>query len=141
MLAVGRIENEVTGTLRRSSWRTGKEIDAATRNGWACHVDALPTAFWQMLRLLRGDSSISARMACKSSVAETTGNRITSMHPREKRHCRDLRPTRPLLRSRHSQQAGRASSNQARLSSSSICEEFKKAKIHPEDLVFQKNQT
>src|SRR5215467_6968922 len=141
MLAVGRSKNDVTGTPRRSSWRMGKEIDAATRSGWACHVDTLPTAFWQMLRLLRGDSSISARMACKSSVAETTGNRITSMHPRESRHCRDLRPTRPLLHSRHSQQAGRARSNQARLSSSSICEEYMGAEIRPEDVVFQKNQT
>lgn len=103
MLALGGIENDVTGTPPHSLWRIGKEIDAATRSGCACQVDALSPAFWQMLRLLRGDSSISARIACKSSVAEITGNRITSMHPRESRHCRDLRPTRALLRSRHSQ--------------------------------------
>jgi len=103
MVGVGGTENDVTGTTRHSSWRIGKEIDAATRIGCECHADTLSPAFWQMLRLLRGDSSISARIACKSSVAETTGNKITNMHPRESRHCRDLRPTRALLRSRHSQ--------------------------------------
>ena len=103
MVGVGGTEKAVTGTTRHCSWRVGKEIDAASRIGCECHADTLSPAFWQMLRLLSGDSSISARIACKSSVAETTGNKITSMHPRESRHCRDLRPTRALLRSRHSQ--------------------------------------
>ena len=34
-----------------------------------------------MLRLPLGDSSISARIACRSSVAEITGNSMTSKHP------------------------------------------------------------
>lgn len=41
----------------------------------------------RMLRLLAGDSSISARIAWRSSVAETTGNNSTSTQPKASRTC------------------------------------------------------
>ncbi len=66
-----------------------------------------------MVRLLEGDSSISARMARRSSVAETTGKRTTSMHPKASRHCREVeraagvgrsgRPPQPIGRQRQKQ--------------------------------------
>jgi len=45
-----------------------------------------------MLRLLTGDSSISARMACKSSVADITGNNRTSTQPKANKHCSEEKP-------------------------------------------------
>ena len=59
---------------------------------------------WPILRLLTGDSSISARMARRSSVAEMTGKRITSMHPRANRHWTAVnrRAAGVLLQLRHS---------------------------------------
>src|ERR1700727_3298155 len=54
------------------------------------------------LRSLAGDSSISARIARKSSVAEITGKRITSTHPSASRHCAELN-RRVALRPCHSQ--------------------------------------
>lgn len=75
-----------------------------------------------MLRLLAGDSSISARMARKSSLAETTGKSMTNKHPSASRpwHAVNLRVAGAVLASCHSQKAGSAKSNQARLSSNSI---------------------
>ncbi len=60
--------------------------------GGVCNfqADALSLLGSRMVRLLEGDSSISARMARRSSVAETTGKRTTSMHPKASRHCREL---------------------------------------------------
>ena len=61
------------------------------------------------------ESSISARMASRSSEAEITGKSRTSAHPRASRHCSEvtLRTNRdPPLR-RHSQYAGSASSSHA----------------------------
>lgn len=46
----------------------------------------------RMLRLLVGDSSISARMACRSSVAEMTGKSKTNAQPKASRHCNEVEP-------------------------------------------------
>ena len=75
-----------------------------------------------MLRLLVGLSSISARMARRSSVAETTGKRITNAHARQKIPCNALTLRLPGVRtdSRHSHNAGIASSSQLRFSRSSM---------------------
>lgn len=75
-----------------------------------------------MVRLLAGDSSISLRITRRSSVADTTGKRITSMHPNARKHCKalNLRPYGAVLQLRHSQKAGSAKSSHARLSNSSI---------------------
>src|SRR5271168_4096947 len=74
--------------------------------------------------LLEGqDSSISGRMACKSSEAETTGNNKSKTQPN--RIMAEIPPTRRMrfpgtdCRS-HSQIAGMANVNQRRLSSNSI---------------------
>jgi hypothetical protein len=84
-------------------------------------AEGLSPLLWQKLRLPMGDSSISVRIACRSSVAETTGKRITSRHARAIRHWIELTLRRNWtpFEFRHSQQAGKASSNHARLSSSS----------------------
>jgi hypothetical protein len=75
-----------------------------------------------MVRLLAGDSSISLRMARRSSVAETTGKRITSMHPRASTHCKavTLRTSEDVLEPCHNQKAGTAKNSHARLSSNSM---------------------
>jgi len=90
----------------------------------AFQAEALSWLVRRMLRLLMGDSSISVRMAMRSSVAETTGKRITSAQPKASRHCRelDLCSAQEFLEPRHKQKAGRASSSHARLSRSSINE-------------------
>lgn len=101
-----------------------KEFEFDTRDGWLCHFpgEAFSALFWPMLRFVEADSSISARMARRSSVAEMTGKRTTSTQARERTHCRavSLRPAAARVEPRHSQKAGKAKSSQARLSSSSI---------------------
>src|SRR5690242_11165735 len=75
-----------------------------------------------MLRLLVCDSSTSARIARKSSVAETTGKRRTNAPARANMPCRGENWRRPRAPpdARQSQKAGIANSSQLRLSSSSI---------------------
>ena len=94
------------------------------RAGGFCHfqADVLSVLDCRRLRLLAGDSSISVRIARRSSVAETTGKRRTSKHPKASRHCNavNLRPAVSPLDFDHSQKAGRARSSHARLSSSSM---------------------
>src|SRR5580700_1009622 len=96
----------------------------AAKAGGLCNFQAetLSLLAWRTLRLLAGDSSISLRMARRSSVAETTGKRMTRTQPKASRHCSgvNLRPAEGVLEPRHSQQAGNASSSHARLSSSSM---------------------
>jgi hypothetical protein len=100
---------------------TIKELAITASAGGFCHFQAEGFSFpvCRTLRLPSGDSSISARMARRSSVAETTGKRTTSMHPKANKQCREL-TLREGLRPHHSHQAGTASNSQARLSSSSI---------------------
>lgn len=90
-----------------SSLTNNKEIVVAASAGGLCDFqgEALSLLVGRIVRLLAGDSSISARMAQRSSVAEITGNRITSMQPRVRRHCRELnlRPAEAILEERHSQ--------------------------------------
>jgi hypothetical protein len=74
--------------------------------------------------LLEGlDSSISGRIACKSSVAETTGKSRIRMQPSASRQDRELKRAAdwadPACR-RHSQYAGSASISQNRLRISSM---------------------
>lgn len=82
-------------------------------------------AVCRTVRLLVADSSISARMACKSSDAEITGNNRTRAQAKLSRHCSDViqRAGRDAPPRRHSQYAGRASNTQTRLSNSSMNEE------------------
>jgi hypothetical protein len=72
--------------------------------------------------LLVAVSSISARIACRSSVAEITGKSSTTAQPSVSRHCSAvaLRATRASPPRRQSQKAGSASNIHARLSSNSI---------------------
>jgi hypothetical protein len=67
-------------------------------------ADPFSLAACRTVRLLDADSSISARIACKSSVAEITGNSRTSAHPSANKHCNGLGllAVDPALR-RHSQ--------------------------------------
>ena len=92
--------------MGRSPCARKTEACTATMNaGCACdfHVGALPALDWQTLRLLVGDSSISARMTRRSSVADTTGNSMTRAHASANTDCNA--ESRPDLRvdARHSQ--------------------------------------
>ena len=62
---------------------------ATVNDGCPCafHAGDFPPLDWQTLRLLVGDSSISARMTRRSSVADTTGNRVTRAHANAKMAC------------------------------------------------------
>jgi hypothetical protein len=97
-----------------------------------CQTEALSPAVWETLRLPGEDSSISARMACRSSEAEITGNNRTNTQPRAQRKttgrtdglCAEFFAGRPetaanVLR-RHRRQAGKSSESQQRLRKSSI---------------------
>ena len=58
----------------------------------------------QLQRFPAGDSSISLRIAHRSSVAEITGNRMNRAHPKASRHCREVnRWAGAFLEARHSQ--------------------------------------
>src|SRR5208282_5557347 len=93
-----------------------------------CETEAFSPADWQTLRLLGDDSSISARMACRSSEAEITGNSRTITQPRTQRKmngCGVELFARPPARveqnrRRHSKYAGNSSDSQQRLRKSSI---------------------
>ena len=97
---------EVGGKCQASSAGT-KELEDTASNGWPSHLpgEILSVLFWQMLRLVEGDSSISARMTQRSSVAEITGKRMTSAQASENTHCRvvSLRPAAAPLELRQSQ--------------------------------------
>jgi hypothetical protein len=67
------------------------------------------------------DSSISGRIACKSSVAETTGNNKSRRQPSTIADGRTCLPRTPARRAcHHSHKAGIVRSSQNRLSVSSI---------------------
>jgi len=107
----------------RRSW--GKEKSGSSAGG-VCNrlfqTEALSLLPWRMLRLLAGDSSISARIACTSSVADMTGKRTTSAQPSASQHCKeaDLSFRQMRVDPRNAVYAASASSSQIRLSSSSI---------------------
>jgi len=72
--------------------------------------------------LLELDSSISGRMAWRSSLAEITGNNKKTVHTSETRHCIERR-CRLRIASRcrrHMQKAGRNSKSQQKLRKGSI---------------------
>lgn len=81
---------------------------------------ALSVVAWWKLRLLAGDSSMSARMERRSSVAEMTGKSTTSMQLKASSDLIDDDERWARAERRHSQQAGSASNSQARLSKSSM---------------------
>src|SRR5208337_988977 len=123
--AAGRGKNGCKGTPLESA--ASEIVEAGpSRAGGICALEfqrgLLSPPACRMLRLLSGDSSISVRMAMRSSLAEITGKSITSRQPRASRHCRELNvcSARALLELRHSQYAVTASSSHARLSKSSI---------------------
>lgn len=140
-VGAGGSEKPELGAKGHASSHGVKELEKDAKDGWLCHFseECLSVLFWQMLRL-EGDSSISARIARRSSVAEMTGKRTTSAQPRESRHCRvvSLRPAAAPLETRHSQKAGKAKSSQARLSSSSIKKLVESAQEQRAEIVFQK---
>ena len=68
-------------------------------------TECFSAAACRTVRLLVADSSISARIACRSSVAEITGNSSTSAHPRASTYCSalTLRDNRAPAPWRHNQ--------------------------------------
>src|SRR5215472_3698271 len=84
-----------------------------------CQTDGLWVLAWLRLRRVLEDSSKSGVIGCRSSVAETTGKRMTSMHPRIRREA-NLRPAGAEWEQRHSPQTSSAISSLARLSNSSM---------------------
>jgi hypothetical protein len=93
-----------------------------------CHTEAFSPHACETLRLPGEDSSISARMACRSSEAEMTGNSRTRAQPRAqmKTSGRTARPSVRLPepdeenRRRHNNHPGANKDSQQRLRKSSI---------------------
>src|ERR1700691_469488 len=93
-----------------------------------CHTEAFSPPAWETLRLPGEDSSISARMACRSSEAEMTGKSRTRAQPRAQRKTSG-RTARVSVRlpeqdeeshRRHNNHAGTSKDSQQRLRKSSI---------------------
>ena len=102
----GGMENNAIDSQRHAASSVRNEVYAtASADGeWILQQEDFSGPFAEMLRLLMGDSSTSARIARRSSVAEITGKRMINRHPSEKKHCsEDLRRTRALRQSCHSQ--------------------------------------
>src|SRR5271169_269053 len=89
--AVGTDKPGVGSGCQPPSLTVHELVTQATAGG-LCHFqeEALSWLACRTLRLPAGDSSISARITWRSSVAETTGKRMTRTHPRANRHCRDV---------------------------------------------------
>jgi hypothetical protein len=93
---VNRAAEENNCGIRTSfqAWLHGAiAVNAAKAAGGLCQICSaadFSLTVWRMLRLL--DSSISARTACRSSVAETTGNSSTRPHPSASKNCNERRP-------------------------------------------------
>lgn len=123
---LARGEKHVTGTSSSPTSSSASRVALAAIIGGLCirlvQAELLSLAAWRTVRLLVADSSISARMACRSSDAEITGNSKTSTHPRVSKHCNDVTQRFCWVPGphRHSQYAGSASNTHARLSSSSM---------------------
>ena len=70
----------------------GSQFIFASSAGGPCsrftHAACFSPAACRTARLLVADSSISARMACRSSVAEITGKSNTSAQPSASRNCK-----------------------------------------------------
>ena len=129
-----RIEG-ATGTERgamksssRPSLVSPSEAMVATTAGrfcqGLCQTEAFPTAAWPTPRLPGEDSSISDRMACRSSLAEITGNNRMNAQPRAHTktsgHAAGRSEPVEEFRCRHSSQAGSSRESQQRLRKSSI---------------------
>lgn len=120
-IAENRIEN--VPTEYEAIWLIEQEKGVVARGGWLCPLAFNPFSAFLLhkLCLLRGDSSTSARMAMRSSLAEITGKRMSRRHPNANKHCREvnLRLAGALKRSCQSRNAGSANSSHARLRKSS----------------------
>ncbi len=98
-----------TETSSRPASGAASHTALATTAGGPCsrftQAEFLSLPACRTVRLLLADSSISARIACKSSDAEITGNSRTSTHPSASKHCSAVirRPSRDLASRRHSQ--------------------------------------
>jgi len=81
--ATGKETGRVRSSCQPSLVSPGEAV-VAIMAGRFCQppADAFSPAAWQMPRLPGENSSISARMACMSSVAEITGNSRTNTQPR-----------------------------------------------------------
>ena len=127
--------------------RTGIQLALATIAGGPCsrltQAEVLSLPVWRTVRLLMEESSISARMACRSSEAEITGNSRTSTHAKASKNCSAVtrRSRRAAAPRRHSQYPGNPNNTHARLSNSSIADSYKRPNIRMNDripnLVFQ----
>jgi hypothetical protein len=108
-------------TCRHSLFKIKQHVVPANA-GEVCHFqsDGLSLLAWRIVRLMPGASSIQSCMAQTSSVAEITGKRTTSIHPRASRQWDALsRWPGTLLASRQSQYAGSVKRSHARLRTSS----------------------
>jgi hypothetical protein len=118
-------DKETTETSSSPTSRSAGCVAAAAIAGGLCRrliqAEFLSPPAWRAVHLLEADSSISARIACRSSEAEITGNNRTKPHPRISEHCSGVTVHfwRALAPPRHSQYAGTASNIHARLSNSS----------------------
>ncbi len=136
--ATGAKSETEKSSSRTSRIRRGDT--AATTAGRLCQrqfpTEALSPAHWQTPRLPGENSSISARMACRSSEAEITGNNRTNTHPRAQRNTSGRTDglfaessargpeTTEQLRRRHNNHAGSNRESQQRLRKSSIRNAF-----------------
>jgi len=93
-----------------------------------CPTEVFSPPTWQTARLQGEDSSISARMACRSSLAEITGNSRTRAQPRTQKNVSGgtddplirLQAPGGTTRCRHNRKAGANRDSQQRLRKSSI---------------------
>jgi hypothetical protein len=96
-------------TLSSPASGAGGHSTFATNAGGPCRrltqAECLSPPACRTARLLVEDSSISVRIACRSSVAEITGNSRTSTQPSASKHCSalTLRNARAPAHWRHSQ--------------------------------------
>jgi hypothetical protein len=93
--------NSTSGATSHTAFATGAGAPCIRLT----QAELLSTLAWRTVRLLVADSSISARIACRSSEAEITGNSKTSTHPSASKHCSGviLRASRASVSRRHSQ--------------------------------------
>ena len=93
-----------------------------------CQTEAFSTAAWQTLRLPGEDSSISARIACRSSLAEITGKRRINAQPKAQTNTSGhtaglfagLHEAAEEVRRHHNSHAGSSRESQQKLRKSSI---------------------
>ena len=126
--AAGIERGRVKSSSRRSLMSPSEAVVATIAGRFCqrlCQTEAFSPAAWQILRLPGEHSSISARIACRSSVAEITGNNRTNAQPRAQMKTSGRTAGVSVaeveaIRRRHSRYAGSNSDSQQRLRKSSI---------------------